>query len=291
VEGAKTPLMLVPGLLCDERLWWHQAEYLREIVEPVVADVTRGASVSEMAHAVLEGAPAEHFALAGLSMGGYVALEIMRVAPERVRRLALLDTTARADTPEQTEGRRQLMGLAREGRFREVPRRLLPKIVHPNRLEDERLVSTVIAMAEAVGAEAFVRQERAIIGRPDSRGDLAGISCPTLVLCGREDALMPVHLHEEMASLISNSWLQGSRSAATSRRSNVRRRLLPHCAGGSRWTDTASLHRNHPSAQSGQVRPPMRGAWCDYRVEVLRTRFPYLCADNVHGQPPTNQPR
>jgi pimeloyl-ACP methyl ester carboxylesterase len=207
VEGAKTPLVLVPGLLCDERLWWHQAEHLKDIAAPVVADVTRGASVSEMARDVLEAAPAEHFALAGLSMGGYVALEIMRTAPERVTRLALLDTTARADTPEQTEGRLELISLAREGRFREVPRRLLPRIVHSGRLDDEKPVSTVIAMAEAVRAEEFVRQEEAIIGRPDSRMDLPSIACPTLVLCGREDALMPVHVHVEMVSLIPNSRL------------------------------------------------------------------------------------
>lgn len=203
----RMPLVLVPGLLCDERLWWHQAEHLADLADPLIADVTRGASIPEMARAVLGAAPEERFALAGLSMGGYVALEIMRLAPERVERLALLDTSARADTPEQTEGRLELIGLAREGRFREVARRLLPKIVHPDRLDDERLASTVFAMAEAVGPEAFVRQERAIIGRPDSRGDLRGIACPTLVLCGREDALMAVEVHEEMASLIPNSRL------------------------------------------------------------------------------------
>lgn len=208
VDTTRMPLVLVPGLLCDERLWWHQTEHLRDVAEPVIADVTRSASVSEMARDVLEAAPAERFALAGLSMGGYVALEIMRVAPERVTRLALLDTSARADTPEQTEGRLGLIGLAREGCFREVPRRLLPKIVHSGRLDDERLVSTVIAMAEAVGAEAFVRQEETIIGRPDSREGLPAIACPTLVLCGREDALMPVSVHEEMASLIPGSRLQ-----------------------------------------------------------------------------------
>jgi pimeloyl-ACP methyl ester carboxylesterase len=132
----------------------------------------------------------------------------MRVAPERVERLALLDTSARADTPEQTEERLELIGLARKGRFWEVLRRLLPKIVHPDRLDDERLTSTVFAMAEAVGPEAFVRQEEAIIGRSDSRGDLPGIACPTLVLCGCEDVLMPVEVHEEMASLIPDSRLR-----------------------------------------------------------------------------------
>jgi pimeloyl-ACP methyl ester carboxylesterase len=205
--AATTPLVFVPGLLCDDRLWRHQAEHLADLADPMTADVTRGASVPEIARSVLDVSP-ERFALAGLSMGGYVALEIMRVAPERVARLALLDTSARADTSEQTATRRELIELSREGRFEEVPRRLLPNIVHPDRLDDERLTSTVFAMAEAVGPEAFVRQEQAIIGRPDSRGDLPDIACPTLVLCGREDTLTPVCLHEEMAGLIPDSRLR-----------------------------------------------------------------------------------
>ena len=201
------PLVLVPGLLCDHRLWRHQVEHLADLVDPIIADVTRGALVPEIACAVLDVSP-ERFALAGLSMGGYVALEIMRVAPERVAHLALLDTSARADTPEHIATRLELIELSREGRFDEVPRRLLPNIVHPNRLDDERLTSTVFAMAEAVGPEAFVRQEQAIIGRLDSRSDLPDIACPTLVLCGREDALTPVCLHEEMAGLIPDSRLR-----------------------------------------------------------------------------------
>jgi pimeloyl-ACP methyl ester carboxylesterase len=199
--------VLVPGLLCDERLWRHQVLNLQDLAEPVVTDVMKGSSVSEIADAVLEAAP-ERFSLAGLSMGGYVALEIMRAAPERVERLALLDTSARADSPEQTEARRALIHLAQNGRFEEVPRELLPSQVHPDRLGDERLVDTVLDMANAVGPEAFVRQEQAIIDRSDSRGDLPHIACPTLVLCGREDALTPLHLHEEMASLIPGSQLR-----------------------------------------------------------------------------------
>lgn len=206
-DTAKTPLVLVPGLLCDDRLWRHQAEHLADLAYPTIADVARGASMVEMARAVLDVAP-ERFALAGLSMGGYVALEIMRMAPERITCLALLDTSARADTPEQTATRRELVELSQKGRFDEVPHKLLPKIVHPDRLNDERLMSTVFAMAKAVGPEAFVRQEEAIIGRPDSREDLPGLACPTLVLCGREDALTPMHLHEEMADLILGSRLR-----------------------------------------------------------------------------------
>jgi len=200
-DGAKIPLMLVPGLLCDERLWRYQADDLLEIASPTTADVTKGASVSAMAHAVLGAAP-ERFALAGLSMGGYVALEILRTAPARVSRLALLDTSARPDTPEQTDARRNLIKLAQDGRFHEVPRKLLPALLHPESLEDAELVSNVLDMAESVGPEAFVCQEEAIMRRPDSREDLKDIACPTLVLCGREDALTPLPLHEEMASLI-----------------------------------------------------------------------------------------
>ena len=208
-NAARIPLVLVPGLLCDERLWRHQVGGLRDLADPVaVAVVTRGGSVSEMARAVLDSVPsAERFSLAGLSMGGYVALEVMRVAPGRVARLALLDTSARPDTPEQTRARQVLIRLAQSGRFAEVPRRLLPNIVHPGRLDDEELASAVFGMARAVGPEAFVRQERAIIARPDGRGDLPDIACPTLVLCGREDAVTPPYLHEEMAGLIPNSRL------------------------------------------------------------------------------------
>ena len=141
-------------------------------------------------------------------MGAYVALELMRQAPERVTALALLDTSARADTPEQTQARLELLRLAETGRFAEVPRLLLPRILHPARLADEDLISTVMGMAHAVGPEAFERQERAIMARPDSRGDLASIGCPTLVMCGREDELKPPRLHEEGAERIPGAWLR-----------------------------------------------------------------------------------
>lgn len=208
-DAAKTPLVLIPGLLCDERLWRRQVERLTDLAYPVIADVTNSASVSEMARAVfLVAPPAGRFALAGLSMGGYVALEILRVAPERVAGLALLDTSARPDTPEQTAARRELIELSRTGRFEEIPRGLFPNIVHPGRLDDAELADVVFGMAEAVGPEAFARQEEAIIGRPDSREDLPKVACPTLALCGRGDALTPVHLHEEIVSLIPDSRLR-----------------------------------------------------------------------------------
>lgn len=201
-------LVLVPGLLCDERLWRHQAEGLADLAGRVlVPDVTGEDSVAGMARGILEAAPGR-FSLAGLSMGGYVSLEILRQAPERVEALALLDTSARADTPEQTEARLSLVRLARSDRFDEVWRALMPKVVHPGRVEDPELRHAVREMAHAVGPEGFERQERAIIGRPDSRGDLPNISCPTLVLCGWDDALTPPQLHEELADGIPGAILR-----------------------------------------------------------------------------------
>lgn len=128
----KLPLILLPGLLCDGALWAHQSRYLEEVADVSVADLTRHDGVAAMAAAVLEAAP-PRFAVAGLSMGGYVALEIARQAPDRVVKLALLDTNARADTDEQRRRRRGLMALANQGEFRGVTPRLLPMLIHPSR--------------------------------------------------------------------------------------------------------------------------------------------------------------
>lgn len=129
----------------------------------------------------------------------------MRQAPGRVTRLALLDTQARADTPEASQRRRDLMALAERGEFLGVAPRLLPLFLHPDHLE--RLGPTVTAMAQAVGKQAFLRQQQAILERPDSRGLLPTIGCPTLVLCGRQDQLTPPALHEEMAAAIPDATL------------------------------------------------------------------------------------
>lgn len=198
---ARPALVLLPGLLCDAALWAHQTAHLSDMADIAVPDLTGAETVDELAETVLDAAP-ERFSLAGLSMGGYVALAVMRLAPDRVDRLALLDTSARADTREQTRRRRGLIGLARRGKFKGVTPRLLPMLVHPDRLGDAPLVEAVMAMAERVGTEAFVRQERAILNRPDSRHRLAEIDCPTLVLCGRQDAVTPLELSEEMARLL-----------------------------------------------------------------------------------------
>ena len=204
----KLGLVLVPGLLCDALLWRSQVEALGGDFKCWVADHTRSETMAGVAADVLRDAPFERFALAGLSMGGYIALEIMRQAAHRVDRLALLDTSARADTPEQTEKRRGLIALAMRGRFIGVTQGLLPLFIHRSRLSDEKLVDTVKEMARNIGRDAFVRQEEAIMSRSDSVAFLPTIACPTLVLCGRQDAVAPLERHEEMASGIPGAHLE-----------------------------------------------------------------------------------
>ena len=161
------PLLFLPGLLCDGALWQNQINSLKDITHSSVADTTRQDDITAIAVAVLAQAPAQ-FALAGLSMGGYVALEIMRQAPQRVLKLALFDTSARADTPEQQERRRLLLTLSRSGQFKGVTPRLLPLLVHPDRLHDTELTTIIMSMAERVGREAFANQQTAILNRRDS---------------------------------------------------------------------------------------------------------------------------
>ena len=199
LTGAKTPLVLIPGLLCDALLWAHQIGALSDVADCWVPNPIGVASIRDMAATVLETSPFEKFALAGLSMGGYVALEIMRQAPSRVRKLALLDTSARPDSLEQTRRRHALVEVARGGKFTEVVRLLLPALVNRDKSCDPEIVGTVWAMARNVGQEAFYRQETAIIGRIDSRPHLGAIDCPTVIICGRQDAVTPPEVHEELA--------------------------------------------------------------------------------------------
>jgi len=202
----RTPLVLLPGILCDAALWAHQLETLADVADMTVADLTRADSIGAMAAGVLEDAP-ETFALAGLSMGGYVAQEVMRHAPERVTRLALMDTSARADSEAQTSRRNMLLSQLEHGEFKGVTTRMLPLLIHRDRLTDKALVSVIKASAAAIGPNAYRRQQHAIFGRPDGRKDLKKITCPTLLLCGRQDALTPPDLHEEMAAEIAHAAL------------------------------------------------------------------------------------
>lgn len=204
----KQALVLIPGLLCDRALWLPQVHAMSDVAECWVSPPPSENTMEAMAHAVLRDVPFDCFALAGLSMGGYVCMEIMRQAPERVNGLALLDTRAAADAPEETRRRRDLVRLAGKARnFQPVTRLMLPLLMHPSRQDDTALVQIVTDMAERVGIDTYVRQQQAIISRPDSRDALRRVRVPALVLCGKQDALTNLAQHEEMAALIPGAEL------------------------------------------------------------------------------------
>ena len=200
------PVLLVPGLCCSARLYADQIPALWRFGPVQVADHTRDDSMAAIAAGILNVAP-PRFALVGLSMGGYIALTMLRQAPERVQKLALLDTSARPETPEQTARRRPQIALAEGGRFAEVSALQFPVFVHRNRHGDEVLKERVRIMAEETGAQAFVRQQQAIMTRPDARPLLPSIRCPTLVLVGDGDELTPPALSEEIAAGTAGSRL------------------------------------------------------------------------------------
>ena len=200
------PIVLIPGLVCSPRLYGEQLPELWRFGPLFIADHTRDDSLEGIAQRILMAAP-RRFALVGLSMGGYTAFEIMRSSPDRVARLALLNTSARADTSEQSDRRRAQIALARGGRFGEVLDQLFSVWVHPSRRDDEMLRRTVQRMAEETGPDVFVRQLTAIMTRRDSRPDLAAIRCPTLVLVGDGDNATPPERAAEMAGAIPASRL------------------------------------------------------------------------------------
>ena len=200
------PIVLIPGLLASPRLYAGQVPELWRFGPVTVADHTRDDTMAGIARRVLAAAPPK-FALIGLSMGGYISFEILRLAPERVARLALLDTSARPDLPEQSEARRAQIAEARNGRLSDVLARAFPTWVHPSRRADQTLWSLVTAMANETGVEGFVRQQLANISRVDSRPTLATIRCPTLVLVGEQDALTTPERAAEIAGGIAGARL------------------------------------------------------------------------------------
>lgn len=205
-ETASLPIVLIAGLNCSARLYAEQLPLLWQFGPVTIADHRRDDTITAMARAILDAA-APRFALAGLSMGGYIAFEIMRQAPERVRKLALLDTGAGAETAARTAARRPLMELAESGRFAEITDLQFPQLVHRSRRDDAALKAVVRAMNAETGAAAYLRQQRAIIGRPDSRPHLAAIACRTLVVVGDDDQLTPPDLAREMAAAIPGARL------------------------------------------------------------------------------------
>ena len=203
---ARPTLVLLPGLLNTRRLFDRQIEHLADLVDVVVPELWHHDTIGDMAQAALDAAP-EKFALGGFSMGGYVSLEIMRRAPKRVERLALIDTQASPDSPEASARRRGFIEQSKIGRFHGVQPALLPNIVHRARLDDPEVVQPILDMSKEVGAKGFINSQTAMIGRPDSRHMLVDIDVPAVVIVGRQDMATPLPRSQEMAADIANARL------------------------------------------------------------------------------------
>jgi pimeloyl-ACP methyl ester carboxylesterase len=194
---------LLPGLLCDETIWSDQREALGRVAEVIVPDFRYVDSISAMARMVLDGAP-ERFSVAGHSMGGRVAIEMVRMSAERVEGLALLDTGVHPRAANEESKRGELIELARAQGMAALAARWLPPMLHP---EHGALLPSLTEMVMRSTPDTFANQQRALLGRPDACSVLSGIRCPTLVLCGRQDAWSPVSQHEEIAAAIPGAKL------------------------------------------------------------------------------------
>lgn len=204
-------LLLLPGLVCDDAIWQHQASYFSKITTVKIPDYGLSDSLEKMAQVVLRDAP-ERFAVAGHSMGGRVAFEILRRVPERVVGVALLDTAHRPRaTGEAGERERSdrfaLLDVARSQGMRAMARQWIPRIVHPARLSDEAFINSIIEMIDRKTADIFAAQINALLERPDAAPVLRSVRSPTMILCGREDLWSPLAGHREMAALVPQSKL------------------------------------------------------------------------------------
>lgn len=198
------PLLLLPGLMNDERVWAPVCARLGDIPTMTVATTWEGTGIATLARNAIETLPPGPFLVAGFSLGGYVALEVCRQVPDRVAGLALIGTTARADTPEQRQARQVMIDAVASGksRFDAIAEPFFPRVLHPDHLADPVLRACLVGMAERVGAEGFVRQLRSAMERPDSRAHLPAWDRPMLVLCGAEDQICPPSASIEIARLV-----------------------------------------------------------------------------------------
>jgi pimeloyl-ACP methyl ester carboxylesterase len=200
-----TQLILLPGLASDARMWQDQLAVLPERWCPHVTDVhARHTSINDMAATLLEEHPGD-LVLCGASMGGIIAMEVARQAPQRIRGLALLGTNARPETDDVRQLREAAITFFEQGRALEVLRLNVPLAFHASRMGDTRLTQAYLDFVMAAGTGQLVRQNRAIIGRPDARLHLPTLTCPVLVLCGDADQLTPPECSREIAALVPHA--------------------------------------------------------------------------------------
>jgi len=199
-------LILVPGSLCDERVWQHQAQDLADVADIVIPHLHGLASLEDMARKVLAEAPAT-FALCGFSMGGRVALEVFRLAPERIARLALLDASVHPVAPGEAERRQPQIDMARSDGLAALARWWNPKIAHPSRHGDTAYMALLESMACTFSPDDYATEVRALLNRPDPLDLLGGIAVPTLILAGEEDPLSTPDRNRAMADAIPGAEL------------------------------------------------------------------------------------
>ncbi|HUG60562.1 MAG TPA: alpha/beta fold hydrolase [Methylomirabilota bacterium] len=200
------PVVFIPALACTADLFADQIRAISRGRTVVLANHRRHASVTHLGETLLGELP-PRFVLVGLSMGGYAAFELLRRAPERISALVLMDTTARPDSEEATARRERMIGLVEAGRFNDIAPLTMPTAVAPERADDPDLVAAVRRMVDETGPDAYVRQQRLVIGRPDSRPLLPAIACPTLVVVGDRDQITPPEVAEEIASAVPGARL------------------------------------------------------------------------------------
>lgn len=201
------PLVMLPDMMCDARMFWPQVLEFGTTRAVMVAPITGASSVGALAAAVLDAAPRQ-FALAGQGMGGVVAMEVLRRAPGRITRLALMGTSPLPETPQAAANREPHIVAVRAGRLLPLVRDDIgPRSIPPGRYRSD-IISLMVEMAETLGPDVFVAQSRALQRRPDQQKTLRTTRVPTLVLCGAQDAICPVKRHEFMAELIPNAELE-----------------------------------------------------------------------------------
>lgn len=201
-------LILIPGTLCNDTLFEHQKKELATIANCYVANNSSSTSLKQIAKDILNKYSGD-LSIMGLSYGGIIAFELLRQAPNRIKRLILLNTNYKKPSEQTRINQQRFIGMAYLGEFKEITSNILiDAMLHPENAKNQELRETVLNMALNVGVDGFFNQVKAQLGRPDSTKDLQNIKCPTLIITGREDDICPLKLHEEMAEAIPNSTLK-----------------------------------------------------------------------------------
>lgn len=201
----KTTLVLIPGLLADRALWRHQIAHLHDIADVFIPDTTSAKTMKDFGRSILDQIEAPRFALGGQSLGGYVAYEIMRQAPERVTKLALFDTTARGYTEEQRKLREAWVQMVAQKDIAVSVDELSVTLLHPLHRENKEMVAELRAQGLRIGKDACLRQLGCMLTRPDSRADFPNIKVPTVVIGGRNDIVLPIAEQGEQAAGIKGA--------------------------------------------------------------------------------------